>query len=68
MRYRPRNTRPKSKRPRNKQNRRHGYWEFYSGDGNLWFCGPFVNGRRFGHHLRFGRGICDVSYNNYYAR
>jgi hypothetical protein len=59
---------PKCKRPKNKQWRRHGYWEVYSRHGYLWFCGPYINGERFGHHLRFGRGITDVTFNNYYAR
>jgi hypothetical protein len=54
----------KSKRPRNKQGSRHGYWEVYTIHGDLWFCGPYVNGERFGYHLRKGSG----TYNNYYAR
>ena len=58
---------PKCKRPKNKTHRRHGYWEVYSPHGELWFSGPYINGERFGHHLRFGRGICDETYNNYYA-
>ena len=59
---------PRSKRPKSKQWRRHGYWEVYSSHGDLWFSGPYVNGERFGYHLRNGIGIADVTYNSYYAR
>ena len=63
-----RDKQPKCKRPKNKTHRRHGYWEVYSPNGELWFSGPYINGERFGHHFRFGRGSIDGNYNNYYAR
>jgi hypothetical protein len=59
---------PKCKRPKNKTHRRHGYWEVYTCHGDFWFSGPYINGERFGHHLRNSRGYFDETYNNYYAR
>jgi len=32
----------------NKNNERHGYWEKYYADGQLWFKGNYINGNRTG--------------------
>jgi hypothetical protein len=59
---------PKNKRPKNKTYRRHGYWEVYTCHHDFWFSGFYIDGEKFGHHLRNGRGLFDETYNSYYAR
>ena len=59
---------PKNKRPKNKTYRRHGYWEVYTCHHDFWFSGFYIDGEKFGHHLRNGRGLVDVTYNDYYAK
>ena len=35
--------------PYNEQGKRHGYWEYYHKNGQLWFKGNYVNGNRHGY-------------------
>jgi antitoxin component YwqK of YwqJK toxin-antitoxin module len=36
-------------RPYNDKGERHGYWEKYYLNGNLWYKGNYVNGNRHGY-------------------
>jgi antitoxin component YwqK of YwqJK toxin-antitoxin module len=36
-------------RPYNDKGERHGYWEYYYLNGNLWYKGNYVNGNRHGY-------------------
>ena len=63
-----RDSTPKSKRPRNKLHYRHGYWEVYTCHHDFWFSGFYINGDKFGHHLRNCRGPFEETYNDYYAK
>jgi antitoxin component YwqK of YwqJK toxin-antitoxin module len=36
------------KAPKNKQSQPHGYWESYYLDGQLWFKGNYINGKKDG--------------------
>ena len=42
-------------KPYNTNGKRHGYWEVYYFNGNLWFKGYYINGNR--------HGLCE-EYNN----
>ena len=35
--------------PLNDKGERHGYWEHYYSNGQLWFKGNYVNGNRHGY-------------------
>jgi len=41
--------RDKSITPYNNKNQRHGYWERYWDDGDLWYKGFYNNGKRVGY-------------------
>jgi len=40
---------PKDIAPHNNKGERHGYCEFYWGNGELWDKGIFINGHRYGY-------------------
>jgi antitoxin component YwqK of YwqJK toxin-antitoxin module len=35
--------------PYNEQGQSHGYWEYYWGNGQLWYKGNYVNGKLHGY-------------------
>ena len=39
--------------PTNKDGQRHGYWEFYNTNGQLYFKGNFINGNQDGPWERY---------------
>ena len=41
--------------PRNEKGERHGYWESYFDNGQLWYKGNYVNGNKHGYWERYYR-------------
>ena len=39
--------------PYNDQDERHGYWERYWDNGQLWYKGNYVNGKQHGYWERY---------------
>jgi len=51
----------------NKKGHRHGYWEWYFGNGKLWFKGHYNNGNLHGHWEHYhsnGNQSCKGNYEN----
>jgi antitoxin component YwqK of YwqJK toxin-antitoxin module len=49
----------------NKKGHRHGYWEWYFGNGKLWFKGHYNNGNLHGHWEHYhsnGNQSCKGNY------